>query len=479
MPGPRPLRRSAFVTVVVAIVAVCTLGGMALGLLVAGGSQQRTSFGTLETRMRADVDGHVLVYVPLVDWRVRLLEHRAPVRLELVLRGIDRTSAERSISSSAAASESLQAVREDSTRVVRRAVEHGAIAAVGGGLAGAFVAGALLGAIHLRRRWLVIAPAVGAVLVGAVIVPSIRELNRLDGGDVQVMAAGGHADELPSVLRFASQLRDVGDEYERHFDTALRSLGQLADFATEDRPTPDQRALVVSDLHDNVLVLDALDDFAGDDTVFAVGDFIQVGAKVTERHAPLVADLGGQVLAVSGNHDTSEYMTALAEEGATVLDARTPTTSWGDLLVAGYPDPLERAPGDRAHRLRSYGLEYAAQKDSFVSWFEALPDRPDVVLVHQHGLAHHLVKHLAEGGDSQPLLLLVGHSHRPHVHADGPHVIVDAGTVGAGGIAAIGQQDASFAQLDLREGRLVAVHLLRIEPLTGRSSTERVDVPTR
>lgn len=462
---------------VAGVIAACTLGGMTLGLLAFTDDSQRTSFGTIESSVHPDLDGHVEVYVPLVDWRVRLLDHRAPARIEIVLRGIDRSRAGQGLSSAAAASRSVADVRRDSQQVVEQAVRRAVIASAAGGLVGALVGGALLTATRLRRRWLLLGPAFGAAVVAGVLVPSVLAMRGLEGQRVEVTAAGGHARELPTVLRYAEQLLDVGDEYERHYATALRSITELGSFAGTARTEPDETAIVISDFHDNVFVLDALAEHAKGRAVFAVGDFIAVGARIVERHAPPVARLGEDLVAVSGNHDTREYMDALEANGATVLDEEAPTTRWGELLVAGFPDPLERQPGDSEHRLRVYGKEYDAQRDAFVEWFEQLDERPDVVLVHQHGFAHALVEHLAEQGDEQPLLLLVGHDHRPHVHADGAHVIVDAGTIGAGGIAAVGQQDASFAQLDLRDGRVVAVHLVSVEPLTGRASSERIDLP--
>lgn len=471
----RYLLRSTFTAVVI---ATFTLGGMALGLQAGSGDVQRTSFGTLETSVRPNLDGHVTVYVPLVDWRVHLLEHDAPVTVRIELRGIDRKRAGEGISSAAAASRSMDDVRRDTEQVIERAVQRAVVAASVGGLAGAVLAGAVLAGLLLRRRWLLVAPLFGAAVVAAVVVPSARELQRLDDQHVEVVAAGGHARELPVILRFAEQLLDVGDEYERHYATALRSVANLATFSPDAGHEVDTTALLVSDLHDNVFVLDALDRFAADTTVFATGDFVQVGARIEERTAGQVARLGGRLVAVSGNHDTPQYMSLLAEEGATVLDADEPMVTVDGLLVAGYPDPLEREPGSAGeHRLRVYGAEYARQQQDFIEWWQELDERPDVVLVHQHGLAHALVQHLAHNGDGEPLLLLAGHDHHAHVHADGPHVIVDGGTIGAGGIVAVGEQEASFAQLHLRDGRLVAVDLVAIEPLTGRASTERVEIP--
>ncbi|MCW2920175.1 MAG: metallophosphoesterase [Thermoleophilia bacterium] len=478
-PRQRPLRRALLALALLSVIAACTLAGMAGGLLLGADQRQSTSFGTVDTRVRPSLDGYVSVYVPLVDWRVRLLDHRAPVRIDLELRGIDRARAGQGISSAAAANQSLREIRADSERLVTAAIRRATIAALIGGLSGALVAGALITSTRLRRRWLLLGPAIGAVVIAAVVVPSINVLRDLDAGQLHPTAAGGNADELPVVLRFARQLRDVGDEYEAHYATALRSIGNVSNLTRgAANVEPDRFAYVISDFHDNVFVLDALAEFVADSPVFAVGDYVQVGARVTERHAPKIAKLGSEVVAVSGNHDTAEYMTALRDAGASVLDADEPTIEVDGLLVAGYPDPLERAAdSDGEHRLRVYGAEYDAQRDAFIEWFRALPERPDVVLVHQHGFAHRLLSELEEAGDDQPLIVLTGHDHEPHVHVEGRHVIIDGGTLGAGGLAAVGEQEASVARIEFADDVPVAVRLFVVDPVTGRAESELVQLP--
>ena len=181
--GVRPARviRRTLITVAIATVIVaCTLGGMAVALRAASDERQEMALGTVETSVVPALDGHVSVYVPIVDWRVRLLDHAAPVNVTLELRGIDRDQAGAGISSADAASRSLDVLRRDSRAVIERAIERAVVVATIGGLAGAFAAGALLTSTRLRRRWLVVGPVVGAVLVAGVIVPSVAALRALD-----------------------------------------------------------------------------------------------------------------------------------------------------------------------------------------------------------------------------------------------------------------------------------------------------------
>jgi predicted phosphodiesterase len=466
------------VLLAVLVIGAGTIAGMLLALQV--GSEQRltTTDGTIQSDVRADLDGHLVVYVPLIDWRVRLLDHDAPVTITLEVRSIDREEAREGVSSASAAARSLQDVREDTREVVRATIRRAVLVASIGGVVGSLLAGGLLAGLLLRRRWLLVAPVVGVLVTGGIIAASLPRLEGIERQPLELVGAGPHADELPAVLRFAGQLLDVGDEYQEHFRTALASIGNVTSFAARSRAPRTHRALLMSDLHDNVFALDALEHYIDDDTtVFGAGDFVQVGARIEQQTATRVAHLGGEVVAVSGNHDTPQYMDALREAGATGLDATRVETEVDGLRVAGYPDPLERDEQSRGeHRLRVYGDAYDRQKDDVIEWWDSLDRRPDVVLIHQHGFAHHLAKVLAKRGDTKPLVILTGHDHELHVHATGPHVIVDGGTVGAGGVVAVGEQDASFAWLSVNGTRLVEVTLVSIEPLTGRARSERVAI---
>ena len=208
-----------------------------------------------------------------------------------------------------------------------------------------------------------------------------------------------------------------------------------------------------------------------------------------ERYTGIVAAiarLGSPVVAVSGNHDSRPLMLAAARAGVVVLtrsgrlraDGTTegdPVTSVSGLLVAGWDDPAESANGSfEGHLLELKEQALLDAQQQFLDWFEALPERPDVVLVHRHSLAHGLLELVAaQGGD--PVLVLTGHDHRQHVESEGPYVLVDGGTVGAGGAFGLGEQKSGFALVHLdTEDRARAVDLVEVEPVSGAASARRV-----
>jgi hypothetical protein len=168
-------------------------------------------------------------------------------------------------------------------------------------------------------------------------------------------------------------------------------------------------------------------------------------------------------------------MQDLQGEGVHVLtqDDASPIEIDG-VRVVGYDDPLEGTKDDDSHPLRVYGAEYQRQVTDFLAWFDALPVVPDVVVVHQHGLGKRLLEHLHDQGIERHVTILAGHDHRAHIDQLGTKVLVDGGTLGAGGPFAIGEQDASFARVHFRGTRAYAADIVAIEPLSGRGVARRV-----
>ena len=96
------------------------------------------------------------------------------------------------------------------------------------------------------------------------------------------------------------------------------------------------------------------------------------------------------------------------------------------------------------------------------------------MLVHQHSLAHGLLDLLAAQG-GEPVLVLTGHDHRQHVESEGAHVLVDGGSVGAGGAFGVGEEPSGFALVHLdADDRARAVDLVEVEPESGSASAHRV-----
>jgi len=76
----------------------------------------------------------------------------------------------------------------------------------------------------------------------------------------------------------------------------------------------------------------------------------------------------------------------------------------------------------------------------------------------------------------KPLTMLVGHDHKQWVARSANIRIVDAGSVGAGGIFGFGRETADMAEIYFSRAsrRLEVVDMIRVSPLDGRASAERI-----
>jgi len=464
------------------------VAGGVLGLRTASASVEPFSLGTVRVQVVPAWQGEIDVYAPVVDWGARVRPFRSPLAVDLELRALDRDAALASLRSGAAASKGARSVRRDLDAVVRGAFVRAALAGGLGALAGGLLAGAVVGAVARRRRWLAHGAFAGAAVALAATGAIALDLRHAEAAAFREPEFYARGAELPELLAFSEQILTAGERYTESYDTALRSLGNvLAVGSRLPEPTTDRaHAIVASDLHSNRLVLPALADYARERTLYFVGDFTQLGTRIERGIARQAATTGARVVAVSGNHDSRSFMEDLAGEGALVLtrDGRLapdgsvdgdPVVEVDGFAVAGYDDPLESTGSLRDQRLNIEDELLGHEAERFVAWFDRLPQRPEIVLVHRHALAHALLDHLAEEPDEEPVLILTGHDHEQHYDEEGGSMIVDGGTVGAGGPLAVGEAAAGFAQIHLGEdGRLEALDLIEIEPLSGQATARRV-----
>ena len=263
-------------------------------------------------------------------------------------------------------------------------------------------------------------------------------LTHLDPRSFRELEFYAHGEELPRLLAFSEEVLEAGETYgllrprTRRPDDPDRR-GRRAAGALP----PTRSLLVASDLHSNGLVLPGLEQYAAGKPVFLVGDLDPDRRAYEADVIPALADLGEPVVAVSGNHDSQRFMRAAARAGIVALRSaacmNADGSADGQPVVSGrrarrrFEDPQERAHGGLASRIELHEETLAGAEERFLAWFEALPERPDVVLVHRHSLAHSLLDLLATD-EGAPVPILTGHDHEQHVDQRGEYVLVDGGT---------------------------------------------------
>ena len=465
-----------------------------MGLRLAGPISKETSLGKVSLRVSPSAQGQVDVFIPIANWGVRANAFSAPLQLHLEPRSADRQAV---ISAAAGRDRVLDQVREDGEDAAAAALLRALRYAIGGALAMALVVALLAVGFTRRRRlgvaWLAAVAGIGALIAVAALLRLQATFDATAFERPQFYARGA---ELAQLLKVAEKAQGAERGYSSAVERTLSGYAQLLQAGARLTPVRTRPpAILISDLHANTLVLDPLQELAAGGPIFFAGDFGQSG---TRSEADLLVDrvveIGKPMIAVSGNHDSELLMRRLARAGVVVLtedgrmaaSGRTdgkPVVRVGDLLVAGYRDPLESREGDPNDPDRIFSFaerpggeeEFEAAEAAVVEWFRSLPLRPDVVLIHQNGLAQALGRALA-GEEGIPVLILTGHDHKQHIDIYGGSTVVDAGTVGAGGIFGAGRERIGVAQLHFieRSAQLRAVDLVRFEPISGSARADRV-----
>jgi predicted phosphodiesterase len=489
---PARLRRPLLVLVAV----LWSLAGAWAGPRLAGPATYSTAVGDVQLRYGVTTPAHrgVDVYVPLADWGLRAAVTDAPVRVRAEPRRLDRAGVVRTVTESRAVT--VRRLRHDVDRALRAALIRQVLLALAGALGGGLIAALIWYAAGVRgRRRLSAAPgmAVGLVAVLGIGLGAWTGLT-FDGARLDEPSYYASGVELERIVEQADALRASASKYSSRVDNALRSVtGLLNDTgqgsnalapSTSERDT--RRLVLASDIHNNLLTLPILERYADDAPTVLAGDFTVNGGAMEAPLAVRMAAVSGTVVAVSGNHDSPGIMSTLARNGVTVLDHTDGVRTIGGIKMAGFEDPLAFAKGTYPKGIRA-GMSFgdipdgAERKRAAVSerwaWWQALPQRPQVLILHQEALGRELAARIeAQDPDGPPLTILVGHTHRQRLDRYGPVTVVNSGSIGAGGLFGIGEQSVGLALLDLDRATnaLVATTLVSQNPSTDAARARRV-----
>jgi predicted phosphodiesterase len=438
-------------------------------------AQERdVSVGRIELSVDPFHRGALDVYVPVVDWGIRFPGVRLPARLRVEVRAIDRESA---AAVAAGGEEQAHVVRAQARDAIAGYLQRLALVAAVVALVGGVAAG-LLARVPRRLLAVALVPAVAwAAAVALLLAP------RGDLADPEYYA---HGPDIPVALRAIQDAtrssRSLGDAVESQLVGLARLIapGRRADLGGL------PRFVVASDLHNNVLAIEAMRRAAGGGPILFAGDLTDSGTPLEASVLRDVARAGRPFVFVTGNHDSDTLAHSLARSGAIVLTQQgrlTPRGRHGAVVVhvggvrvAGYSSPNERRAADGfADRGANVTI---GEQAAFESWLFRVAPRADIVMVHEPKLAAPAVSTLrARGGLDHPLLLVTGHTHRQAVTSSAQITEVNGGTVGAGGTGNLAEgQDLGLAQVTIRPRPFapLAVDLVQIDPGDGSATARRV-----
>lgn len=460
--------------VVVALAVLTAIVGTLAGWRLAGAHEIETDLGRVAFEVSPSAGGMAEAYVPLADWGFRADLFRAPFTVKGEVRALDRQGI-------MAAAGGKHEVLSASEGQLRRGAQLSVIRSLAFGVAVTLALAVLVAfAVRwMRRRALFVVATAGLALAGAGCA-ALAAVATFDVKALEHPTYYARGSELAQILTLVERERERSG-YSSTIERVLRSFSTY--LANSKGSSSGSRELILaSDLHNNALVLDALERFAGERPLIFAGDFGQDGNETeAELLAPRLAKLSKRVAAVSGNHDSKILMKELSRAGIDVLNDRE--TKIDGLRVAGFADPMLWRGSDPSDPTRIFSFSELPDgkrrlrqaKRDVLRWFEGLKPRPDVVVIHQNALAQHLARELADRED-EPLTILTGHDHLQHINRYGEITVVDGGTLGAGGIFGSGEEFAGLALLhfDADEPVLDSVDLISIEPFSGQAQAERI-----
>lgn len=477
-------------TGVILLSAAIVVAGAMLGPRLAGTSDVPTDLGRVSIEVEPAIGGGLEGYVPVADWGLRFEGPAVPFRMRAELRSLNR---EALLSAAEGDNEVVEATRSQirdgaTDAVIRAAAWSLAIAVV-------LLLVAWIVLKRLRPRWALPVTGIAVFCLAALtmVVIARASLERSSFENPTFFASGAELQRILEVIDRA----DVESPYGNEFENIVRSISAV--LATGDEPAGTGKELYLgSDLHANPLVIRPVSRLVGNQPLLLTGDFGQRGSDAEAAVlAPRVAALGSEVVAVSGNHDSATLMRRLVAAGVTVLDRQgrlrpdgsfqpPPVIEVGGVDVAGAGDPLEYG-GDNPLGDRAVTFDDLEDPETVISgwvggllrWFDRLEEKPDVLMIHQHSLANLVAEALDEAGYDEPLTIATGHSHEQGLERIGSTVVVNPGTIGAGGAFDAGEAGVGIAHLRFRDDdSLRSAELISVEPFSGAARATRVVVDT-
>ncbi len=378
----------------------------------------------LDVRMTAKVgyEGGTVFEVPPIG-SIRAKTHRVPLKFEVMLKNINVRQLETIIGG----------LPDDAT--VRHLLEGRvrtalgvmllrilALAGIGGGI-GAFIAG------ERRRSGIIAGFSVGILLFGILLsfVYIDYDPGRFEDPQYQgiVEAApwmlGLLGRSLGQVERFGVQMRALVGNLESLFERvdSMERLGGLEDTL---------RILHVSDIHNNPVAFDFIEQIVDDfdvDAIIDTGDITDFGTPVEAELAKRIESLGIPYFFVPGNHDSPSVSAFLSKlENVTILTGGL--VEFNGIRIFGYPDPVSDGNGvdltDEDIETGVVNIEKMIwEKSEIASGEEGFT----IFATHNHRIANRF--------NGRFPLILHGHDHRFKLDVN-ESVIIDAGSTGAAGI---------------------------------------------
>src|SRR3954454_9073594 len=474
---PSPAKARLVVSILLVIAAV--LGG-GLAAMTAFRQDKRLSVGTVTLSTTPFHRGALDVYVPLVDWGVRFRSMRFPARVHVDVRSVNRKAASR-----------IAGGADVDVRALRKEADHAIASYLRGLLAivlGASLVAGLAAAVALRSRagprlrWLVLTGVATSIVGFVVLVMTQPPRGQL--GEPEYYANGG---DIPRALKVVEAAVSSSRVLDEEVNGQLVGLARLVAAPAERQPLQGlPRIALASDLHNNVLAIPTLEGAAAGGPLFFPGDLTDQGTPFETSLVKRIVRAGRPFVFVTGNHDSDVLTKQLVKQGAIVLTQRgrmlpngkfgPVTVKAGGLRVAGYSDPFERL---KRNDYQSPPLPHPsdAQKKAFMDWLLPLVPKLAAFMFHEPEFAETAVDYLREHKPDHPVVFFEGHTHVLSVQRAPNVIVLNGGSIGAGGPANANEKTPLALAMLTYEGtprsRPFAADPVQIDPGPGSAKAQR------
>jgi len=417
--GPKWLRTGVAVFLVALI-------GATLGLQLGGRAEVEIGPFQMQLAAQPSVTGGSQLRIPPLG-AISIQSHAGPIRLVARVDGLNESETRQLIADPARIEEATDLTTDD----VRSAVETLALRAVGAGLLGAL----LLGAVAFRdvRRTLITGGVALVLLAGSGGVAALT----VNPNSLSQPRYEGLLTNVPALIGDARSIYDNYGQYQGQLVQILTNMSKVYEAVSAlptYQPDPDTiRVMHVSDLHNNPTawrVIGTIGNQFQVNAVFDTGDLTDWGsAAEANLYATNVAALKVPYVFIRGNHDSADVAAAVAANpNAVVLDDQVRNVA--GLIVAGAGST--RFTPDKTTGDDDAGKDVEAEAGDALSETVLRYNREneksvDVMMVHEPAAA----EPLKERGP----LILAGHTHERKVEAlDKDTLLMIEGSTGAAGL---------------------------------------------
>lgn len=271
-----------------------------------------------------------------------------------------------------------------------------------------------------------------------------------------------------------SQINELGQQIKNMSDSISTVFSKMDDIDPVDGSDKIVRVLHVSDIHNNPVAYDLMEQVVKNfkvDFIIDTGDITDYSTPLEDMVIKNLAKLSVKYIYVSGNHDSQNVIDMLKKiKNVVLLDGKM--INIDGINVLGFSDPASKnadiKPPDE--------MKIMEQSLKISEWLDISESAPDILAVHNPKITDNLIGRIP--------VILNGHTHRLNIFQKQGSIVINAGTTGAAGIRGLQtKSDVPYSAVLLyfkkpgdnyQRTALVAADIIKISNLKAGFQVERL-----